>query len=898
MPNIRNSKPPCNRNCSIYSKIEANYSCNYLGHGNCEYYSNLKESTKGDIFKKSVTKTCKEAKKSRNKVSNRLSSEVNSIGSAVGLTCSTTPIVRPRKCLEKEDLTLAQDFAIYLKAFALIYVLPEEEWTSENMDKLLLEGEDFFQTSSEEDHADGPLHQKINNNLEKCIKRKFKLEGYSFTLELKPPYLGEEKIPMENRAPHIISNLKSVLQGFFRTAHYCLLLYKAGYLLIWRRQRVYFVMDVKGRRREDFVSVKNGVAMLICLQTLNNLVHLISNLSGVSPSDKFSIRELAVVTLVTADGRVFLRESNHRPVDYKVIDQNYAYLTSHLHLSLNPDAILRNRSSLIVGVAAILSSKIEHPASWNTSKFDRLICYGAEFYRNFCGPNVENDVSMEPQNFPKQLHLGQFVVSLKLDLKVCSGQWIFSGISSKVNNNLEKDLLQTLQSHGNALFQINNQTYALWIKDNFFYLLDPYRHTVSTPQKTKNGTQSAKWATVRMFRDFLTMLSVFHQLLKESNRQSTYSVHVVHIKNIVECPQGYIPKLTVDDNYDVKSLNETIEFSEQPNDLEKLLSDISDYEPEIPSGTEEESLVVNKFKLASDKDKDGKKIEEVGLMKSKTKLRKSTYTKVHTVKNSTRLSSRSTSPIGKKLGSVINLKTVSKHSPVKSKSPKPSLTKIKLENDKDQNITTKPTNPIPKFVSTRRKGVWPAKATDNLSALRQKTSGYSQTGIGESSDFTKNLNNRKNEKRCETDHSQTSFQSARLPPEINYPIYTKYPHNLAVVGSESGTMESLKRLLNHALKVSNRVLTMTPWGNYVVFKHPSQCEKSFCFYLFDGCTCNIDRFRHLDLRYGTAGLLPFETKIQMICYMIDSRETRATKMLNTTLEDSSRRLEEFMGRGT
>ncbi|XP_034480881.1 uncharacterized protein LOC117786646 [Drosophila innubila] len=875
----------CSRKRSIYSnnKIGANYS-NYMEHDNCENYSNLLESKNCGVPKSQVNRSnvvC-----NGNKIQNRTKIEVDSIGSAVGLTCSTTPTVRRCKCPGKEshDRTFAQDFATYLKAFALIYVLPEEEWTTENIDKLLLEGEQLFQICSEDDHADGPLYQSnIYTNIEERVKRKFKLEGHSFTVELKPPYLGEEKIPMEQRPPHIIRNLKTILQAFFLTAHYCLLLYKAGYLLIWRRRKVFFVMDVKGRRPEDFVSTKNGVAMLICLQNINNVVHLISNLSGVTPNDKFSVRELAVVRLVTPDGRVFLRESSSPSVEYKVINQNYAYLTSHLHLSLNPGANLRNRSSLAVGVAAILASKIDHPASWTTCMFDRLICYGVEFCRSCWSENMKDRLSQDLSNFPTQLRLGQFAVEMKLIPKVCTGQWQSSGICSK-NNKLQNELRQTLESYGNALIQINSQVYAIWVKDNFYYLLDPYRHTVATPQKRENGTLSSKWATVRMFRDILTMLNVFHQLLKESNRQSTFTLHVVHIKNIVECPQGYSLKpLPEDAIYDVISLNQSIEFPEQLSSCKKLLYDISDYEPDVPTETEEELLIANKFKLVSDGDKDEKNTEEVDLLETANKS-------ANILKNL----SRSTSPRGKQLGQI--MKPVAGHP----------------QEPKNQTIS----------MSTRKKGVWPAKATGNLSALRMATSGTSdvdQMEIRDRIDASKEPKSNsillltccdkdhKNQikpksvkKKCKTNESQTSFESARLPSDmnsINYPIYSKCPHILAIAGSESGTIESLKRLLDYAFKVSNRVLTMTPWGNYVVFKHATLCGDSYLFYLFDGCTCDIDRFRHLDLNFGTAGLLPFKTKSQVICYMIDSRETRASKLLNTNLDDSRRLFEEFMGRG-
>lgn len=360
-----------------------------------------------------------------NKSKTRCDVEPDSVGAAIGLTCSRAPLARRCNCLEEElhASTIAQDYATYLKAFALIYVLPEEEWRTDNIEKLLIEGEELFQTSSE-DTADGPQNKSsVYTCIEQHIKRSFKLEGHDFTLELRPPYLGNEDEAVDLRPTHIMKNLKQVLHSFFQNAHYCLLLHKAGYLLIWRRRQLYFVMDVKGRRPDDLVSVRPGVTMLVCLQTLDNVVHLISNLSGDNPNGEFSIRELAVVRLVTPDGRTFLRDTNQRDLEYNVISNDYAYLKSNLHLSLNPEAAVRNYCSIIVGVAGILASHIDHPASWNTNMFDRLICYGVELCRSCWGANVKDRLPISLDKFPTQLRLGQFVAEIKLMPEVATGQW-------------------------------------------------------------------------------------------------------------------------------------------------------------------------------------------------------------------------------------------------------------------------------------------------------------------------------------------------------------------------------------------------------------------------------------------------------------------------------------------
>jgi len=492
--------------------------------------------------------------------------------------------------MQKEANVL--NFATYLKAFALIYVLPEVDWTAEKIDMLLEEGTDLFRASSEVDQGKDVqeehklLEPEIYTNEEKRIKRNFNLEGHTFTLALEPRYLGAGSKPLEHQPPHTIDNLRPVLINFFKSSRYCLLLTRVGHLLIWRRRKVFFVLDVKGRRKEDLETVQdNGVAMLVCLKTIDNVVHLASNLSGISPQDEFTIRELVVVRLETPDGRIYMRDTSHRSIEFKVVNKSYAYLKGTLHLSLNEDDLVRNRSSLMVAVGSILASKIDHPANWDTNMLDRLICYGVELCRNCWSDCLRDRRPIDLDIFPTQLRMGQYVLELKLIPNVRTGHWK-CGVRI-VGTDFEAHVSEALKEFGNVVFQINNQMYAIWVKDEFYYLLDPYRHTIVGTHVAEDKGEGAKWATVRMFRDQLTMLSVFHQLLKESNRQSAYYLHVVRIRNLAECPEGYaLAPLTEDvDNHDVKSLNEPILFNEQQgvSVCNKSLADISDYEEDVIS---------------------------------------------------------------------------------------------------------------------------------------------------------------------------------------------------------------------------------------------------------------------------------------------------------------------------
>ncbi|XP_032574026.1 uncharacterized protein LOC6619381 [Drosophila sechellia] len=1089
------------------------------------------------------------------KVPNRSDVEADSLGSPVGLVCSNATVNNPCGSSPKQEEANILNFATYLKAFALIYVLPETDWTAEKIDMLLEEGTELFRASSDvsQGHDDPDenklLEPEIYTNEEKRIKRNFNLEGHTFTLALEPRYLGVGSKPLDQQPPHTIKNLGTILQNFFKSSRYCLLLTRVGHLLIWRRKRVFFVLDVKGRAKDDLATVKdNGVAMLVCLKSIDNVVHLASNLSGISPRDEFSIRELVVVRLETPDGRIYMRDTSHRSIEFKVVNKSYAYLKGTLHLSLNRDDPVRNRSSLMVAVGSVLASKIDHPANWDTNMLDRLISYGVELCRNCWADCLRDRRPIDLDTFPTQLRMGQFVLELKLIPNVRTGHWR-CGVRI-IGTEFEAHVSQALKERGNVVFQINNQMYAIWLKDGFYYLVDPYRHTIVGTHVAEDKAEGAKWATVRMFRDQLTMLSVFHQLLKESNRQSAYYVHVVRIRNLAECPEGYalVPMPDGKDNCEVKSLNETILFNDQQcvRVCNKTLAEISDYEEDVVSLLTDKSDI-DHFQILDEQQNAGAECEfceeefrteslkrlpknkttssksRVGLSKreqdikdtsgkrsatrqaggrsSSTKspgLTKSRENTSHRIAKRSELPSKQTElgthsppskahvkttpnvaqPSSRILKSTIKPREVGDRSSnrshnntlgrsrsrevplperittkkrqfkrqtggmcstdplptsperckprevpspgraikkiVKSSrqtggtalSPSPEVSSlryrskedvtsgkimIKSENTKDSGSPVKPhlrsksrnrspgkCSPrrtpsskmapkvddskggnaapdlsIPKEAigtqvankeASNRKGALASKGVMLLRKVNMKTitaiepsknekkeetpTHILQQSVDKSkclgvaplaaahlntpaaSNFVNELdqmekppspkmNVRNAEQYIEqpknsccrgADEDSMEGIGSRMP--VRFPGFSRVPQLLAVAGSESGTVESLNRVLGSAFKVANRVLTMTPWGNYVVFRHhPTDRSESAAtwFYVFDGCTCDIDRFRHLDLSTGTAGLIAFRKQSEVVCHIIDSREEKAFKMLRSGQVDPPRK---------
>ncbi|KAH8305755.1 hypothetical protein KR059_009743, partial [Drosophila kikkawai] len=881
--------------------------------------------------------------------------EADSLGSPVGVVCSNATMT---SAMQEAEAT-ARYFATYLKAFALIYVLPEVDWTAENMDMLLEQGMDLYRCSSETnkpDDDDQPGNQLLEpgvyTNEEKRIKRNFKLEGHTFTMAVEPRYLGEAT------RPHTIKNLKRVLQAFFKSSRYCLLLTRVGHLLVWRRRKSFFVLDVKGRRRDDLRGDKdNGVAMLVCLKTIDSVVYLASNLSDITPKDVFTIRELVVVRLKTPDGRIYMRDSSYRSVEFKVVNKSYAYLKATLHLSLNQNGTVKNRSSLMVAVGSILASKIDHPANWDTHMLDRLICYGVDLCFSSWSDCLRERRPIDLDTFPTQLRIGQFVVALQLIPGVRLGHWECD--LDVVSTDFEANCTDALEGFGNLVFQINSQIYAMWSKNDFYYLLDPYRHTIVGTHVEEDQYEGAKWATLRMFRDRLTMLSVFHNLLQETNRQSAYSVHAVRINYITECPQGFVPSPLPEevDTCDVESLNEPILFSDQlgatvqDHRLAEISSDCEDekeddlkkfqvLEPRQCAGAAENRVLEASTRSQPSPSKKpifptpeatksntrslktSKKIAPTTVArKPKVTFKEAKHSGASfqdsgntTQRNSSRIpvkfsrmpaenyktefkreaggarvldDSTAISKAASNADKDLKAKWSAKESAIIRLGSKVAATNLITSRDvsikaSSPSILPSKGHPNPQDALKTKSETVPPQTTISKQSMAPVTNKHFPTSV--SSETGRRAEQAPFQKQKTLNNEELHNASKRSGSLTRFPGYHREPQLLAVAGSESGTVESLNRLLGSAFKVANRVLTMTPWGNYVVFQHSpdsAQGSVSSSFFLFDGCTCNIDRFRHLDLSTGTAGLVAFRKLSEVICHMIDSREKKALKKLQS-----------------
>ncbi|KAH8349648.1 hypothetical protein KR084_003509 [Drosophila pseudotakahashii] len=470
-------------------------------------------------------------------------------------------------------------FAGHLKGFAHSYYTRRDEWKPETIDMLVNEGQVLFNDSENLYPPNSVEAPDIYDENEQRVTRHFKINDIEFAMELEMPF---EIYGYAN----IIHNLRRILRAFFKKAKYGVFFTPNWYLLIWKEKGVWMVLDLNGRDKNTMKpNYEEGYPLLLCLKSFDNLIWLIKKESDLEKTAKFTIREILVVRMATPgnQGQSWEREHGMRMSQFDVIASDYAYVKSNLHLTLNSKDALRNRSALPVAVATALASKIDHPATWDQKMYDKVMCYGVNMCKNCWEPCVDLNQPMDLDDFPRQIRMGQFVAEIMLTPNVYEGWW--KCVPMYKFNDFHLMLEKALEQNDYVIFQINNQMYSLWRKSGFIYLMDPYRHNI-VGRILEEG-EDPKSATVRMFGNMDRLLSVFHQILLESNRSAIFHIHTLRIRNITECPPGTAPALLPpDEDVEVRSLNENIRFDENYDKCLQELGEISDFEEDLVSEIE------------------------------------------------------------------------------------------------------------------------------------------------------------------------------------------------------------------------------------------------------------------------------------------------------------------------
>uniref|UniRef100_A0A1B0GCB8 Uncharacterized protein n=1 Tax=Glossina morsitans morsitans TaxID=37546 RepID=A0A1B0GCB8_GLOMM len=233
----------------------------------------------------------------------------NSLGDAVGMITADFLLRTDGRGFDIAQLR----YATCLVAFGAFHIYPETVLNSTIFEEIMKRGL-LLCSASQKDNYQLVSPPDVYGPHEQEVLRDFGFNEFKFHFELvNIPYKALIHIMKRSdggdmRSTLLIKRIKSALESVVREHTYYLLCVNEFYLMIWLNERVYFIFDVRGRRTTDFNTDEDeGVPMLIGLKTLDNVNHLILNLSGLNEVDPCSIRGLKVIQLVSPSGNIIQR---------------------------------------------------------------------------------------------------------------------------------------------------------------------------------------------------------------------------------------------------------------------------------------------------------------------------------------------------------------------------------------------------------------------------------------------------------------------------------------------------------------------------------------------------------------------------------------------------------------
>ncbi|KAL5293491.1 hypothetical protein ACFFRR_011916 [Megaselia abdita] len=833
-----------------------------------------------------------------------------SLGRILGVAFST---VNASYLKPEEKYVDLLTYATCLIAFGEWFITPEEEWDCLVLNQILEEGLKLLQDSMSDQY-------ELTEN---SVNRTFVLCRNTMVVEVSDPFLLGRVVSEDMQ----IQNLHwGILKFFNKFQHGILLIGKNNYYLIWYNFGAYFLFDSFGRCSETLSRMSDGYASIICFKSIENLSHVLLNLSDTRADDMFTLRNIQMVTLLPCCVK-FDWKDKERTNQYEILNHQHAVLKGHLHISSTHFKELRFKSTLTISLTALLYAKIDLPSIWTSLMVDEIILLGVKYYKMWSQCDLTDKFGI--QDIPSRFQIGQYTVDVVvIPMKEC-GIWMC--LPNYRQSQLTMSIKSCFEVASYLIVQIERRSYPMFRKNSYFYFLDAYKHTCS------NDKKKLKVAAVHMVKTLDTLCCIFTQSILEIPSQRPFFIHILTVLNIKETtnedvtagiPCSCVVKTVSELDEEALSLNESIIDIHCKKDIEYLVEhelieeDVVDLDS---PGLSDTQLNANYLDFKNDVFGDGlqddeednveEKDSEVDLGECLESEKDDSECRIRREKALSQKKERKSKKDKNK-----NKKGKAGESSEKDnlKGEGDDQTDLKVTSggqedasgNKDSESSGQKDKSVDKGNSRGKDGSGGQGISDvdgdndggqDGSGQTRKTKGDNgidnENSKDKSGDETGAIEGNEDEesKKKKEDDKTKSIQQNIEHTEKNrkekegkgvcnnnvYPGYSSVPYNLTVVGSESGSYESLCKLLRKGLNCTDRVLVMTSWGNYVVFK----LDNSILVY--SGCTCNVNRFRHLDLRTGTAGLICFKSCHEAILFILEGNSTNnsSRKKLDSIIDE-------------
>ncbi|XP_055380272.1 uncharacterized protein LOC129611247 [Condylostylus longicornis] len=800
-----------------------------------------------------------------------------SIGSPVGATFGTMSIYH----FNPSNISM-QAYSCCLIAFGMAYSVPEKDWNTLIINQILEDGKKLIEASivKEENNP-----KKLN---EITVNRKFVVNNNVMEIEiLDPEYTGKVQ-SKDLTVPILLTSMKK----FFQYSSYGLLLFgNETYYFIWKRYGMYFLWDSYGRDHETLTVKPNSNAVLVAVRSPENLYYYIVNLGNMNIDGIFSIRKLQMSKIIPNCSNLKMDQVSKNSIEtFQIVSNKYAILKGHIHIGSICFKELRYKQSLTVAIIALLYSKISPTCSWDNLMIDEIIVFGTTFYKTWS--NCLHCSEFTLYDIPNKITIGQYMIDVSVNLNIEFGQW--KCVSNYKRSGLTKALKNCFAKNVNLILQIESKSYAIWKRHDIYYIFDPYEH-----QANRGDFERYKSAVLHMCSTINQCCSILTQLILEIPSATNFNLHSVRILNIVDrrietnYEEGQIFCITrtsgILKNEEIKSLNESVEdlvcheTFKCTCDLKNLADKISVADLNSP-GISETQIAKDYFDIQNQimfetqvanaekklKEELRRKLNEDNIEESKIQDKEDLYEEqekeaedgitVAQLFEGENLPDEDTFTISSQKNDILPI--INDDLDEQNKNHFADTAHVDDDNELVQKVGD---------LAKGDKDITPKGGEDEilLDKLAKSTEidkmemlakiCKSDESCAPSVRSCPKLEIKQDIEICNAKYLEPITCAPHAKPKR--PTIHSFRKKLAIVGTEKCTYKNLRNLLNSAFKCTDRLLAITKYGNYIVFKYFQE------YYLYKGCIHNVGKFRCLDLSISKSDFIYLATLDDVISFM-------------------------------
>lgn len=456
-----------------------------------------------------------------------------------------------------------QALDVMMVAHGMTHFKAAVNWTQQNIDKILMVGSEL-------------CHETKDVAIEKLVEftKGFILKKKFIKVTVSEPLIVGKIMTITKRS----IDLRMGLEKFFTQHKYGIFQTPTLDLYIIYN-KIFYVFDPRARSMNCERST-HGEASLMAFLTVDDVYHLILNLSRINIKDPFKICNVSVSGVMDSKNspEKFIAmhgnpKKTFRSDDFKVYDSGVSCLRGSVHFNSSVFGDRACKHPLTTAIMAMVYAKIDPPNTWSSDVFDRVFHFGMKLY-NFCIDD-EPTRNLTLADIPSRFYIGEnYRASIKIAPFIKRVHVAPTHVLCE--NSISKALIEIVETttFRCLLLQLDNFSFAVWhmMSSDGFYFFDGYQKDVDGVIDRFEGSS---YMFIADTIDKLCALVVNRMTKIPLSDKSMLNIHgmkIFELKKLTKKEQNCKPKLKMEKPECIKPMTPEVAqtFDEVPSTIDSI----------------------------------------------------------------------------------------------------------------------------------------------------------------------------------------------------------------------------------------------------------------------------------------------------------------------------------------